>query len=72
MACAVAALVAGCSTTRDDALGGTDRDTQIYEGTGESTIDGLNRGVNTNWFGPVGSGVSGVGTPSGSFDHNQR
>ena len=72
MACAVAALAAGCATTRDDALGGTDRDTTTYQGTGESTIDGLNRGVNTNWFGPVGPGVAGVGTPSGSFDHNQR
>ena len=74
LACAAAAVLTGCYTAHQDydAQGrpyyGEDG---IYHGTYEEpVIDGLNRGVNTNWFGPVNSGpeaASGVGTPSGTY-----
>lgn len=81
-----AALLAGCTTTHyedRDAVGRTYVDPEVYYGSTYyaprtyhgyrgSPIDGLNRGVNTNWFGPIYSGANaamGVGTPSGTYDH---
>ena len=72
MACAAAALV-GCYTDRD-ARGHPQREPGVYQGGGASDeiIAGPNRGVNTNYFGPVNSGPEaawGVGTPSGTYDY---
>jgi len=69
MVCAAATL-AGCYTDRS-AQGRSDQQPGVYRGSGTSDelIEGPNRGVNTNYFGPVNSGPEaawGVGTPSGS------
>jgi hypothetical protein len=63
----------GCYTNRD-AQGRPEQEPAVYRG-GEGSdelISGPNRGVNTNYFGPVNSGPEaawGPGTPSGNFDH---
>ena len=62
-----AVVLVGCATTDDDsdARGGT------YQGSDDALIEGANRGVNTNYFGPVNSGTEGArgpGTPSGNYD----
>jgi hypothetical protein len=72
MACAAAAALAGCATTDDDLDGrgsapGPDEPV-VYQDSGDPIIEGPNRGVNTNYFGPVNSGpeaARGPGTPSG-------
>jgi len=75
MACTATAFVA-CTTTYEDrdALGRAPGEPGYYEGSyyEDSTTDGLNRGVNTNYFGPVNSGAEaarGPGTPSGKYDY---
>jgi hypothetical protein len=73
MACTTAAIV-GCSTTNEnrDAVGRSPGEPGYYEGSRGSTVDGLNRGVNTNYFGPVNAGAEaarGPGTPSGKYDY---
>ena len=75
MACTAVAFVA-CTTTYEerDAMGRAPGEPG-YEGGyyyEDSTIDGLNRGVNTNYFGPVNSGAEaagGPGTPSGTYGY---
>jgi hypothetical protein len=65
MVCAAAAF-AGCTTTYEYP------EAQGHPGYSDSgLIEGANRGVNTNYFGPVNSGADaarGPGTPSGTFD----
>lgn len=69
MVLGVAGVLAGCATYDErDASGRTSDEPGTYRGSG---VDGLDRGVNTNWFGPVGPGVGGVGTPSGTYDHGR-
>ena len=72
IACASAAL-AGCYTYRDS-QGRPAEEPVVYRGgeSSEGLIAGPNRGVNTNYFGPVNYGTEaawGVGTPSGRMDH---
>ena len=68
MAC-TAAVLAGCYTNRDSQ--GRPFDEQVaYSGraSSDALIEGPNRGVNTNYFGPINSGAEaawGPGTPSG-------
>ena len=69
--CAAVAFC-GCSTTRTDrdARGSATGDTDSYRGS-DTLIEGANRGVNTNYFGPVNAGpeaARGPGTPSGHYD----
>ncbi|HZO86493.1 MAG TPA: hypothetical protein VFC26_14835 [Verrucomicrobiae bacterium] len=62
MACAAAAALVGCATTYDEGMGGPGP----YVDKG--IVEGANRGVNTNYFGPIYSGADaagGVGTASG-------
>jgi len=71
MACTAAALV-GCYTNRDS-QGHPQREPGTLRGgsSSDELIAGPNRGVNTNYFGPVNSGPEaawGVGTPSGTYD----
>ena len=71
MACTAATFVA-CTTTYEerDATGRAPGESGYYEG--DAVVEGLNRGVNTNYFGPVNSGAEaarGPGTPSGKYDY---
>ena len=75
MACATAALV-GCATYHEDrdAQGRPQSEYGTYQGSSREPgiIEGLNRGVNTNYFGPVNSGADaarGVGSSSGGASH---
>ena len=77
MACAAAAALVGCATTdndRSNARGAASNEPITYENdndTADPVITGPNRGVNTNYFGPVNSGpeaARGPGTPSGHYD----
>jgi hypothetical protein len=69
MACAAAAALLGCQTTDEDF------DARGRPATSDDpVVEGMNRGVNTNYFGPVNSGTEaarGPGTPSGTFDHRR-
>ncbi|HTD85443.1 MAG TPA: hypothetical protein VK850_02605 [Candidatus Binatia bacterium] len=80
LVCALAAFC-GCRTTTyndRDAQGTATPDTDTYRGSRSSSdtlIEGPNRGVNTNYFGPVNAGTEaarGPGTPSGNYDHIGR
>lgn len=69
-----AAVLAGCATYEErDAQGRPYAEYETYHG--DAVVDGLSRGVNTNWFGPVYSGAEaarGVGTGSGTYDQGLR
>jgi len=72
MACAAAVLV-GCATNHDDGRGTAPGDYGTYRGTrDDALLEGPNRGVNTNYFGPVNAGpeaARGPGTPSGHYGY---